>query len=158
MHDLIAINIPQFTQAYVKCFQIVDYGSQEYKRDIALSMVIPLIKAYRFQTELEHGLIYRLAIESFENKRALDALRAQISNPLDIHYLYSHSPCAMTNLARFGYFCLPKLKNLSYMLSTEIQKHSGGSSMNDQVHNVQGNSLNLFIIDKCIDIIEEKRK
>ncbi|MFT7561782.1 MAG: hypothetical protein ACI93R_003713 [Flavobacteriales bacterium] len=154
MSSLIDKNISYYSDAYDKCLNIVEYGSNDYKRDTALGMVVLLIKAHNYPAELESGLILRLAVQSFDNTAALYNLRDLGSEPLGIFYEYSHSPNAMKNLSKFDYLSLSKLRSLKEMLTEEIDKYRGGSPMSDQMYNIQGKSMNRIIIEKCIKIFE----
>ena len=147
--------MPSCIEKYNACMGIIDYGSEECRRDTAFGMICVMIHAKnKHDSDWVDQLKLRVALFSMNSESMLDNVTEPVSSSTSIHYDYCRFPITMRFLAKQNHFNLETLYYIRERLDERLSVGGNLSPLAACCHNVYGNRQNRLILDDCIKVME----
>ena len=144
----------ELLSAYEKCLDIVDYGSEEKRRDTAFSMVRELLNARSGTLQNIDTLLIKVALHAVCDKSIIDNLVREVSSDTSLSINYSPYESVMVFLSSKSYFNLETIRYVSDAMEAEYNKNRGGSSMQESACNLPFYGFNRTLLMKCTNAAE----
>ncbi|TAA42627.1 hypothetical protein [Corallincola spongiicola] len=150
--------IDTYISKFEECLKIVDYGSSEKKRDTAFLMTLTMVNASGLTREKRNAILFDLAYYAVIKKEIITNLKDEVSANTSLSINYSPFEGVMVFLSSESYLNIDTISYIYNELSSEYKKYSGGSCMNDCVHNVAFYGFNCATLDNCLNAAKKARK
>lgn len=146
--------INEYKSKFDKLLSIIDFGSPEKKRDIAFAMVLEIVKARDVWRDSRKLILFELALYAVGNEKIINNLIREVSSETSVSIDYSAYKNVMNFMSQESFFNLKTVRYIHDHMHAEYLKYRGGSSMQDQVYQVDFNGINSMVLGKCLEILE----
>lgn len=150
MQDFVALYLEKFEH----CLTLVDYGSEEKRRDVAFAMIWLMVRERSLTRAIQQEVLLALAERVFADKHLLDNLTQAVSESTVLAFNYSPFTHLLTQLGARGMLNLDTVQHIFDHLDAEYRKYSGGSCMQDSVYNVPFYGFNCAALNACLKAAE----
>jgi hypothetical protein len=146
--------LDEYKSKFDKCLNLVEHGSTEKKRDVAFAMVLEIINARNMWRENRNAILFNLALYAVNDEDIIYNLKIPASSETSTSMDYSAYRNVMLFLSQESLLNIETVRYVHDHMHAQYLKYRGGSSMQDQIYQVDFNGINSMILGECLDALE----